>query len=357
MDCEKVRDRFSSLWEKELMPSEERTVKEHLSSCAECWKQWERFEKTMRWLHSAGEVEVPDGFLPGILKKMVEQKRKGLMSEGAIGRWIDKALSWKLPIQAVAMVVIIFLVLYLTQMIPMERYHLKDSNQNSSSLSTEKKSEPLLVQKEGERGSRALQTTPEASQLEKVRQAKAPSLKEKKAEVAHIKEVKEEAKKGVSLPAKVESTRDQPIDLKETAMAKASSPELGKIEKGLALKEKSVGDSKLPREIILAVSDQEKILSKLNELVKQFGGEIITSEKNTFLVSLPIRSFAEFERELRTLSSSGKPGEITLQKKALDDLSFSSRVKEGEMRERDSLTRTVPEKENFIVVRIVLLEE
>jgi hypothetical protein len=311
----------------------------------------------MQWLHSIGEVEVPDGFLPEILEKMEEQKRKGLMSERGRGRWFDKALSLKLPIQAVAMVAIIFLVLYLTKMIPMERYRLKDTNQPPSSLLIDKKPEPLLAQKELERGSRALEATPEAPQLEKGRQANAPSSKEKKADVAQGTEVKEEAKKGVSSPPKAGSTEDEPIDLKKTAMVKAPSPGPGKIEKGFALKEKSVGDSKPPIEIILAVSDQEKTLSKLNELVKQFSGEIITSEKNTFLVSLPIRSFSEFERELKTLSSSKKLGEITLQKKAQEDLSFSSGVKEDEMRERDSLARTVPKKENCIVVRIVLLEE
>jgi predicted anti-sigma-YlaC factor YlaD len=45
MDCEKVRDRFSSFWEKELIPSEEKTIREHLSSCQECQKELERFGK------------------------------------------------------------------------------------------------------------------------------------------------------------------------------------------------------------------------------------------------------------------------------------------------------------------------
>jgi hypothetical protein len=315
------------------------------------------FEKTMRWLHSAGEVEVPDGFFPGILEKMEEQKSKGLMSERARRRWFDKVLSLKLPIQAVAMVAIVFLVLYLTKMMPMEKYSLKDSNQTPSSLSIDKKSEPFLEQKEVERRSSALEATPEASQIEKVRQAKAPTLKEKKAEIAHVTEMKEEAKKGVSSPPKAEIKGNQAINLKETAMARAPSPGVEKFEKELTRKEKSVGDLKSPREIILAVSDHEKTLSKLNELVKQSGGEIITSEKNVYLVSLPIRFFSEFERELKTLSSSEKSNEITPQKRALDNLSFSSGVKEGEMRESGSSMRSIPEKDNYIVVRIIVLEE
>ena len=255
------------------------------------------------------------------------------------------------------MIAIVFLALYLTKTIPTERYRLKDSNQTTQALSIDKKSEPLLTQKDGEKGSGGLEATPEVSQVEKVRKAKAPTLKEKKGEVAHVTEMKEEARRGVSSLPKAESPGEQPIDLKETAMAKASSPGLEKTEKRLTEKEKSVGDLKPPREIILAVSDREKTVSGLNELVKQYGGEIITSEKEIFLVSLPIRSYSEFERELKTLSSSQKSGEITAQKKAPDDLSFSSGLKEGKIRERDSLTRFIPGKENYIVVRIVLLEE
>jgi hypothetical protein len=221
----------------------------------------------------------------------------------------------------------------------------------------DKKSEPLLAQKELDRGSRALEVTPEASPTEKVGQAKAPTLKEKKAEVADDRELKEEERKGVSSSPNAKSTGDQSIDLKQTAMTKAPPPEPGKTEKELTGKEQSAGDLKPPREIILAVSDQEKTLSRLNELVRQSGGEIITSEKNTFLVSLPIRSFSEFERELKALSSSEKSGEIAPHKRALDNFVFSSRAKEDQMKETASLERTVPEKGDCIVVRIVLLEE
>ena len=76
MECEKVRDQFSSLLEGDLNPIEEKIVRDHLVSCAECRKELERFEKTMHWLHSIEEVEVPDGFLSGIYKKMEGRKRK-----------------------------------------------------------------------------------------------------------------------------------------------------------------------------------------------------------------------------------------------------------------------------------------
>ena len=173
MDCKNVRDRFSSLWEKELMPSEEKIVREHLSSCPECQKEFERFEKTMGWLRSVGDVEVPEGFLPELYKKM-EERKGAIPGEMARGRWFNFPLSLKLPVQAVAMVAIVFLVLYLTKMMPMEVYRLKEAKQTPSSLSIEKKPEQVLTQKEVEEERRVLETPPEAPRPKDVDHAKAP---------------------------------------------------------------------------------------------------------------------------------------------------------------------------------------
>src|SRR5512135_103452 len=99
MDCERVRDRFSSLWEKELASPEEKNIREHLSSCAECRREFEQFEKTMQWLHSVEEVEVPDGFLPELHKKVEERKTKATLGGRPTGRWFKLPTSVKLPVQ------------------------------------------------------------------------------------------------------------------------------------------------------------------------------------------------------------------------------------------------------------------
>src|SRR5512147_978874 len=112
MNCEKARDRFSSLWEKELAPFEEKVLKEHLSSCLECRREFEQFEKTMGWLRSVGEAEVPEGFLSELYKKRNE-KTGAIPLEKPGGKWFHFPLSFKLPAQAVAMVAVVFLVLYL----------------------------------------------------------------------------------------------------------------------------------------------------------------------------------------------------------------------------------------------------
>jgi hypothetical protein len=200
MDCEQVRDRFSSLWEKELSPDEEKIFREHLSSCPKCQREFEQFWKTMRWLHSVGEVEVPEGFLPELYKK-IEEKRKAIPGEKSREKWLPFPHSFKLPAQAVAMVAVVFLVLYLTKMMPIDGYRLKEPKQVSSPLSVEKKSEKVLGQREVERDRRALETPTETPRPKGVEQAEAPVAKEEKLEEATVPRVMAERKGGRPLLA------------------------------------------------------------------------------------------------------------------------------------------------------------
>ncbi len=357
MDCEKVRDQFSSLWEKELTPSEEKSVKEHLSSCPECQKEFERFEKTMGWLRSVAEVEVPEGFLPELYKKIEERKRAPL-GEKVRGRWFGFPLSLKLPVQAVAMVAIVFLVLYLTKMMPMEVYRLKDAKQPSSPLSEEKKSEQVLSQKEMEKEQRVLETPPETPHPKDVDLAKAPVAREEKFEGAYVPQVKVEAKKGEAPSSKTEIMAYQPIESKEAARTKAPPSELGKIEKGLAAKEKSAVASKLAQEIILKVSDRDKMISKLQELVKKFGGEMITSEENMFLASLPTGSFSEFEKELMGLSTPTQTDKVIAKKQVAGNLKAAPGAKREEVDEKiKEPAKRAADQESRMMVRILLIQE
>ena len=63
MECSEIRDHISSLWEGEITPSEAKPIRDHLSACSECQREFETFDKIMKWLLSAEEVEVPAEFL------------------------------------------------------------------------------------------------------------------------------------------------------------------------------------------------------------------------------------------------------------------------------------------------------
>jgi hypothetical protein len=358
MDCEKIRDRFSSLWEKELTAPEERMVRQHLSSCRECQKEFEQFEKTIGWLRSVGEVEVPDRFLPELQKKMEERKDKATLAEKARGRWLGFPFSLRLPVQAVAMVAIVFLVLYLAKMMPTEVYRLKDGKQTVPPLSAEKKPEQVWAPKGMERDQRASETTPVPSRPKDVEQARTSVPGEEKLKEADVPRAKAETKKAETPSPGTGVAGYQRLDSKEAASAQAPSPEPGRFEKGLIVKEKSIVAAKPPQEIILRISDRERVISKLHKLVKQFGGEMVTSEGNMFLASLPTGSLSEFEKELAGLSSSTEADKVVTKKEVMG----SARAAPGGKREEPDEKSKEPAKlaaheERRIAVRIFLIQE
>jgi len=356
MDCEKVRDRFSSLWEKELTPVEKKTVKEHLSSCPACQREFEQFEKTMRWLQSVGEVEVPDAFLPELLKKMEERKRIAPETK-ATERWFNFPLSLKLPAQAVAMVAIVFLVLYLTKMMPTDIYRQKETPKTSSPLSLGKEPEQVLAQKEGERERVALKTPPEAPRPKDDERAETAVPGKERLE-AYAPQVKAEEKKAEVTSSKTEVMREQTFDLKEAARVKVPSSEPEKIEKGLSAQGKLAMASKPHQEIVLRISDREKAISQLHKLVKQFGGEIVTTEGDRFLASLPKGSFSEFEKELAELSASTRADKVFARKPDTGDLMAGRGVEKEVVDEKGKgPVKLANGEESRMIVRILFVQE
>ena len=94
----------------------------------------------------------------------------------------------KLPIQAVAMVAVVFLVIYLTKWTPFETFHLKEVGRETASLPLKKE-----VEKEGALKGKAIpQTTLETPRLKEIDQLKPTVPEEKKMEVASASKRMEE---------------------------------------------------------------------------------------------------------------------------------------------------------------------
>ncbi len=357
MDCEKARDRFSSLWEKELSSVEERILKEHLSSCPTCQTEFEQFGKTMQWLHSVGEVEAPEGFLPELHKKL-EEKKRAVPGEKSRGRWLHFPLSFKLPVQAMAMVAVVFLVLYLTKLMPIDGVRPKEPKQVSSPLLLEKKSEEALSQRDVARDRRELEAPAETPRPKDVEQGKAPVPEEGQVEEASVPRGMAKAKKREAPARSTEVLGYQAAASKETARADVPSPEPGKVEKELAVREKSLVASKPPRQIVLRTSDRKKVIFRLNELVKQLGGEVMTTKGDTVLASVPTGSFSEFEKELAEFSSPAKPDSMIAKKHAAESLRFEQGAKKEEGDEKIKGSAMLPaDAESRTIVRILLVEE
>src|SRR4030043_316938 len=257
MDCEKVRDQFSFLFEGELKPPEEEKVREHLAFCPNCEKEWKEFRQMMGWLHAVEEEDVPEGFLSELQKKREERKGKERRGGDRFFR------SMKIPIQAAAMVMIVFLALYLSNMAPFEMLQKRAVEKPEILQSDREKKESIFKEE---------MATAEPLRPKEMAKAEAPPLEEKRRESERV------------------GTVIMPF-AKKTA-----------------------------REITLKISDRERAISRVQELAKQWGGEVVRENGDVLLASLPASSYAEFEKELAQVGSSPDAPKAAVQREMKDDL-------------------------------------
>ncbi len=337
MECEKVQDRFSSLLENTLDPLEEKIVKEHLASCTGCRKDFQQFEKTMQWLHSVREEEVPDGFVNEIRGKIGERKRKVPFFSFPL----------KPSIQAMAMVAIVFLVLYLTKIAPVPSPPpVQETRQRTTSPLAEKKTGPLVEPQKMEKDRWTVETPHETPGPKDIQQDRVPVSGEEKAKEAEVP------------PSRTEATPDQTSGSQNAKGIKGLSSEPGSIEKRLVRQEEISTPSEIPEDMTLRFSDREKVLAQLHELVVQFGGKIVTTEGDIVLASLPGASVPEFKKELEGMSAAQATGEGAVKKEMMGRLKAADvpgRRAGGEKAKRPAAPAV--ERKDQLMVRILLLRE
>ncbi|MDP2971168.1 MAG: hypothetical protein Q8P64_18460, partial [Deltaproteobacteria bacterium] len=339
-----------SLFEGKLKPPEEEKVREHLAFCPNCEKEWKEFRQMMGWLHSAEEEEVPEGFLPEIQKKRGE--RKGKERRGG-NRFFH---SMKIPIQAAAMVMIVFLALYLTQMTPFEMFQKRAVEKPEVLQSDREKKESILKEEEKQK---VTSPPPALYRKDYLSEAKPSATDEREgAKDGIAQKMKEEDKKLPAPPFKEEMATAEPLRPKE--MVKAEAPPLEEKRR----ERERVGTvimslaKKTAREITLKISDREKAVSQVQELAKQLGGEVVREDGDVLLATLPASSYAKFEKGLAQIGSSPVFPKATVPKEMKDDLSLAAGAKSKEPEEKGKEpSRSAGLKEDTLSIRIHLVPE
>jgi len=349
MECNEVRDLFSSLFEGDLKPAEEEKAREHLASCQGCQKEWEQFKRTIHWLHAVEEEEVPEGFLSEIQKKREERKGK---ERGGGARFFRQ---FKIPIQAAAMVMILLVALYLTKMTPFEMHQEKSVPKTEVSYPAREKKEPVLKEEDQPKVTQAPQVT---YRNDYISEAKPPVSDERKdAKEGIAQKMKEKGVETPAPPLKENMATAIPSRPKEMARVEAPSLEEKKREGrqiGSAMKPLA---KKSIREITLKTKDRGKTISQLQDLAKQLGGEMVREEGDVFTASLPGSSFPEFEKGLVAIGSPPPVQKTTAPREMKDDLSPAAggKSKESEEKGRETLrSMSLIEEPVFIRIHIVL---
>ncbi len=350
MDCKSVRDRFSALLESELRLAEEKKVREHLGSCRNCQKEWEEFNRMMGRLHAFEEEEVPEGFLSEIQKK--REERKGQKSRG----WIWSLRSMKVPIQAAAMVMIVFFTLYLTKMSPFDMFQKKAVEKPEVLKSEVEKKEPILTEEERQKGT---MLPPALYQKEDVSEARSSVADEKVREKNQfVQKRKEGEKKRLVLPLKEERVVAEPVRPKETAKAEPPYGEEKRREQETAVRVMAPHPQRSLREITLKISDRERAIFQVQELARQLGGEVAREDGDVLLASLPASNYAEFEKELIRVGSSPEVLKLMAQKERKDDLKFAAGAVSKESEEKGKeLSSPMSLQEETVSIRIHLIPE
>ena len=412
--CEEVRDRFSALWENELTPSERTEMKGHLDLCAGCREEFARFEKTLQLLHSVEEKEVPEDFLAGIYEKIEGRKGKDLPPEGTFWRWPNLPIRFKLPMQALAMVAIVFMAFYLTKMIPGDLARIKEGTQSKPSVKEEKKPSGE-IQTPAPEGKRADQWSlpKQADRIEKgevlgslKEEAKTGKLEresktlanEPAAGVSGISvpapsnmaaapatpktEAEESSKSLAGKPEKMAEAGDalkqseerasgEKSDLRPKAMAPSParrsreadlppslSAKMKKAEGASVARETSRPEPKPSQELVLRISDQKKVLARLQDLMKEWGGEILSVDRNRLLISLPRFYLPEFQKELGKMGSIAKAQQKIDTTESLENAAggLGKKGRESDEKDKES-SRLEDSREGQTVIRLVLEEE
>jgi len=349
MECEQIREKFSLLLEGELNPSEGKIVRGHLASCSECQRDFETFKKTMDWLHSVEEVQAPEGFLTEVYQKMEDRKGVAYRKE-----WVHRLMRLKLPAQAVAMVAIVFTVLYITKMIAVET-PLEKGVDVARTPGSEIKTEAHLAQKEAKREKQEIALLSEAPQRKETEQERTFPSGEKEIEKVTVPKERKEPRGPVATFPKAGAPQAKGTE-------KAGSPlsEQEKIREGTMLARRVPIAPEPSREIILSVSDQEKAVSQLQGLVEEFGGEIIREKGHILLASLPTASYSQFEKKLEGITFPQKAEPGAPQHVAPSALKMDSRAKEeesvGKGKEKE-MGRPMADQAGRITVRILLIKE
>jgi hypothetical protein len=284
-------------------------IREHLTSCLECQRDLKKFEKTIQWVRSVQEVEVPDGLLNEIYKKMEKPRRKIPFF----------SLPLKLPAQAVAMVAIIFFVLYLTKMVPVGTQPTKFADQMKPLIST-----PLPTEKK-------IEKVPPTEELKEDHIAARPPS------------VSTSIREAETSKAPVSKTPAIPLEMKSA-------------EKTLVKKEQPPPVPRPPHEIVMKISDREKSLNQLHALLQEFGGEIVTKEGDIFLASLPADTFSDFEKKLSELGSSEEESKVMVMEEPKSRGGTSERARRMEFQGKGKETLEA-ESSDRILLRIHLLQE
>ncbi len=317
MNCDQAQERASEYLEGLLDPGDYQSVQDHLSRCARCHAEVEALSRTIRAVTNLPPLEPPPGFSQKVMAHIREKaERPGIWER------LFLPVRIKIPIHAVALLLVSGLALYLYQANrPLER-EIRKSIPLESEI-------PLRQDfQENEGTPKSLPSSPQ-----KDIPVQEPLLKESKTEAI---------KKGRGI---LQGVPEQSITAKEEMVPATESDQVAYFELSFTPKEPLEG--------------MKVLAQRLGDLVKQVGGEYLQIDEKAgrlkqdlllksqiLWLTIPEDHYEQFKTGLSSL------GRIDLESKkpdstigeAYDTISPSISYKEAPSSRRIKLTILLPEK-------------
>jgi hypothetical protein len=309
MGCSSIRERLSAYLEGAVSREERVLIGKHLRSCKECSADLADLIKTVERIKGLKEVEPPAWMTQKIMAELLEEARPG---KGILRR-LFYPLYIKLPLQAVAALLVVGIALYVYRDIgPETRFAKAPSEESASHIS---KRETFKEVKTGSSTQSTLKKVPPAvtTALEKPAQGPVPGRME--AGTDRIKAVpktpeppgrsplmREERQTAASTPSNGPATFAGALKKEAKGEGTRAVPELetsseGKIE-SLVLTVKV-------REIEIAAKEEEKIIVGL-------GGKIVERQshagRRVFAIDLNTSKFEELIGKLKRIGDVREKG-------------------------------------------------
>ena len=127
MTCDEARARFSDVADARLAPAEQAAWDAHLATCADCRREWAGFQRTVGLLHGLPRHRAPAGFVERVMAA-----RHPLPWPQRLARRLFVPVRMKLPLEAVALVLVAVGAVYLVQRTPEMQQAMRDTTPTAS---------------------------------------------------------------------------------------------------------------------------------------------------------------------------------------------------------------------------------
>jgi hypothetical protein len=223
--CKQIQEMLSAFLEGVLSPDEERLVLQHLATCRQCSAVLEDLKKVAQLVQGLDDVEPPPWFTQKVMSQIreeAERKKRGLIAR------LFYPLHVKVPIQALASVLIVVLALYVYRSVEPEM----EVVQAPSPVAPRNLAAPKNgLQRPYDKAGAARSTAKNEPAPEQLREKAAGTIAEApRTEVAQ-KPAREEAHPAVSLPAEAaRAEKQETLADRQAQEMKAAAPSPGQQE-------------------------------------------------------------------------------------------------------------------------------